>query len=72
MTDQPKPLPHGVAVAVGDITIVDLDGTKLKVRRAILVQFNSEAECKEAIERRGMTFGLFEAERAKGDEPCGR
>jgi hypothetical protein len=66
MSDEPEPMPHGIAFVVGDHTTLDPDGTTDTIRCAILVQFASEAECKEAIERRGMTFGLFEDERAEG------
>jgi hypothetical protein len=66
MADEQKPPPHGIAVVVGDLTIVGLDRTKERFRRAILVQFATEEECKEAIAKRGMTFGLFEDERAEG------
>jgi hypothetical protein len=66
MTDEQKPLPYGNAIEVGDLTTLDPDGTTETVRCAILVQFASEEECREAIERRGMTFGLFEDERPEG------
>lgn len=58
---------YGIAVVVGDIPIVE-DRKKVTFRYAILVQFASEEECKEAIERRGMTFGLFDDERTEGGE----
>lgn len=70
MTDEQEPMPRGIAVVVGDIDVIDMDRTNTKkvkwtVRRAILVQFATEEECKEAIERRGLTFGLFEDETGK-------
>lgn len=53
-----KPLPRGNAVEVGDIAVVE-EGKKRTVRRAILVEFETEEEVGEAIERRALAFGLF-------------
>jgi hypothetical protein len=68
MTDEPKAMPHGIAIEVGDITTLDPDRTKRTVRCAILVQFASVEDFQRAIERRRMTFGLFEDERPEGGE----
>jgi hypothetical protein len=61
MTVEDKPMPRGIAVVVGDIPVLE-DQEKWTVRRAILIQFATDEECKEAIARRGLTFGLFEDE----------
>lgn len=59
MSEQPnRPFPFGNAVVVGHIPIVE-EGKKHTVPRAILIQFETEDEVREAIERRALAFGLF-------------
>lgn len=59
MSERPhRPVPFGNAIVVGDIPIVE-EGKKHMVRHSILVQFETEEEVREAIERRTLAFGLF-------------
>jgi hypothetical protein len=57
--DRPSPpAPFGNALVVGELEIVE-EGKRHTVRRAILVQFETQDEAREAIERRALAFGLF-------------
>lgn len=53
-----RALPFGSAITVGEIPAVE-EGKKYTIRHAILVEFDTQAEVTEAIERRALAFGLF-------------
>jgi hypothetical protein len=59
MSDQTKPIPTGRIVEIGDLKTVDTDSEKRRVwnvRRAILIQFETEEEVKQALDARSAKF----------------
>lgn len=48
---------HGRLIEMGQLTTIDSDGTKTEYKRALVIEFASEAELKQAIEDEVCTFG---------------
>lgn len=48
---------HGRLIEMGELTTIDSDGTKTEYKRALVIEFASLAEIKQAIEEGACTFG---------------
>lgn len=48
---------HGRLIEMGQLTTIDSDGTKTEYKRALVIEFASVAEIKQAIEDGACTFG---------------
>jgi hypothetical protein len=49
---------HGRLIEMGQLTTVDSDGTKTEYKMALVIEFASVSEIKQAIEEGQCTFGF--------------
>lgn len=49
---------HGRLIEMGQLTTIDSDGTRTEYKRALVIEFASVEEIKQAIEEGACTFGF--------------
>lgn len=58
---------HGRLIEMGQLTTIDLDGTKTEYKRALVIEFASVEEIRQAIEEGACTFGWGDDEAPSAD-----